>query len=70
MFFGGGLVPYVILCRYLGLYQIPLILILGGVVSVYNVFMCKSFFQSNVPKEVLEAGMIDGAGGIRRVFDI
>ena len=60
MFFGGGLVPYVILCRSLGLYQNPLILIIGGGVSVYNVFMCKSFFQSNVPKEVLEAGMITG----------
>ena len=70
MFFGGGLVPYVILCRSLGLYQNPLILIIGGGVSVYNVFMCKSFFQSNVPKEVLEAGMIDGAGEIRTFFDI
>lgn len=70
MFFGGGLLPYVILCRSLGLYQNPLILIIGGGVSVYNVFMCKSFFQSNVPKEVLEAGMIDGAGEIRTFFDI
>ena len=41
MFFGGGLVPYVILCRTLGLYQNPLILIIGGGVSVYNVFMFK-----------------------------
>lgn len=70
MFFGGGLVPYVILCRALGLYQNPLILIIGGGVSVYNVFMCKSFFQSNVPKEVLEAGMIDGAGEIRTFIDL
>ncbi len=70
MFFGGGLVPYVILCRALGLYQNPLILVIGGGVSVYNVFMCKSFFQVNVPKEVLEAGMIDGAGEIRTFFDL
>lgn len=70
MFFGGGLVPYVIVCRALGLYQNPLILIIGGGVSVYNVFMCKSFFQSNVPKEVLEAAAIDGAGEIRIFFDL
>ncbi|MDE6666929.1 MAG: carbohydrate ABC transporter permease [Clostridia bacterium] len=70
MFFGGGLVPYVILCRSLGLYQNPLILIIGGGVSVYNVFMCKSFFQVNVPKEVLEAAQIDGAGEIRTFFDL
>ncbi len=70
MFFGGGLVPYIILCRSLGLYQNPLILVIGGGVSVYNVFMCKSFFESNVPSEVLEAGMIDGAGEIRTFFDL
>ena len=70
MFFGGGLVPYIAVCTALGLYQNPLILIIGGGVSVYNVFMCKSFFQTNVPKEVLEAAQIDGAGEIRTFFDI
>ena len=70
MFFGGGLIPYVVLCRALGLYENPLILIIGGGVSVYNVFMCKSFFETNVPKEVLEAGQIDGAGEIRTFFDL
>ena len=42
----------------------------GGGVSVYNVFMCKSFFESNVPKEVLEAAQIDGAGEVRTFFDL
>lgn len=70
MFFGGGLVPYIIVCRALGLYQNPLILIIGGGVSVYNVFMCKSFFASNVPREILEAAQIDGAGEIRTFFDL
>ena len=70
MFFGGGLIPYLAVCTALGLYQNPLILIIGGGVSVYNVFMCKSFFQTNVPKEVLEAAELDGAGEIRTFFDI
>ncbi len=70
MFFGGGLIPYVVVCRALGLYENPLILIIGGGVSVYNVFMCKSYFESNVPKEVLEAAMMDGAGEVRTFFDI
>ena len=70
MFFDGGLIPYIAVCTALGLYQNPLILIIGGGVSVYNVFMCKSFFQTNVPKEVLEAAQIDGAGEIRTFFDI
>ena len=32
--------------------------------------MCKSYFQTNIPKEVLEASEIDGCGEIRTFFDI
>lgn len=70
MFFGGGLIPYYLICSELGLVDNPLILIIGGGVSVYNVFMCKSFFQTNVPKEVIEASEIDGCGEIRTFVDI
>ena len=70
MFFGGGLIPYYLICSMLGLVDNPLILIIGGGVSVYNMFMCKSYFQTNIPKEVLEASEIDGCGEIRTFFDI
>lgn len=70
MFFGGGLIPYYLVCSALGLVENPLILIIGGGVSVYNVFMCKSYFQTNIPKEVIEAAEIDGCGEIRTFFDI
>ena len=70
MFFGGGLIPYFILCSQLHLVDNPLIMIIGGGVSVYNVFMCKSYFAMNVPKEILEASEIDGCGEIRTFFDM
>lgn len=70
MFFGGGLIPYYIVCSQLGLVDNPLILIIGGGVSVYNVFMCKSYFTLNVPKEILEASEIDGCGEFRSFFDM
>ncbi len=70
MFFGGGLIPYYLVCNALGLVENPLILVIGGGVSVYNVFMCKSYFQTNIPKEVIEASEIDGCGEFRTFFDI
>lgn len=70
MFFGGGLIPYYLICGELGLVENPLILIIGGGISVYNMFMCKSYFQTNVPKEILEASQIDGCGEVRTFFDI
>lgn len=70
MFFGGGLIPYYLVCQMLGLVDNPLIMIIGGGLSVYNMFMCKSYFQTNIPKEVIEASEIDGAGEFRTFFDI
>ena len=70
MFFGGGLIPYYLICSTLGLVDNPLILIIGGGVSVYNMFMCKSYFTLNVPKEILEASEIDGCGEFRTFFDM
>ena len=70
MFFGGGLIPYYLLVSSLNLINNPLILIIGGGLSVYNMFMCKSYFTLNVPKEILEASEIDGCGEIRTFFDI
>ena len=70
MFFGGGLIPYYLICSTLGLVDNPLILIIGGGLSVYNMFMCKSYFTLNVPKEILEASEIDGCGEFRTFFDM
>ena len=70
MFFGGGLIPYYIICSSFGLVDNPLILIIGGGLSVYNMFMCKSYFTLNVPKEILEASEIDGCGEFRTFFDM
>ena len=70
MFFGGGLIPYYLICSGLGLVDNPLILIIGGGLSVYNMFMCKSYFTLNVPKEILEASEIDGCGEFRTFFDM
>jgi ABC-type sugar transport system, permease component len=70
MFFGGGLIPYYLLVSWLGLVNNPLSQIILGGVSVYNVFMVKSYFQTNVPQEIIEAAEVDGCGPIRTFFYI
>lgn len=70
MFFSGGLVPTYALMQNLGLVGNPLVMIISGGVSVYNIFMVKSYYQSNIPKEVLEASEIDGCGEFRTFFQI
>ncbi len=59
MYFAGGMIPNYILMVTLGLKDTIASFILPGVVSTYYVILMRSFFES-VPKELEEAGEIDG----------
>lgn len=61
MYFGGGLIPYFLVIKNLGLYNSIWVLIVPSFISVYNVLIMRSFFIS-FPQELLEAAKIDGAG--------
>ncbi|MFD0716021.1 carbohydrate ABC transporter permease [Paenibacillus sp. GCM10027626] len=65
MFFGGGLVPFYLLIKNLGLLNTPWVMVLPGAVSVWNVFIARTFFQSTVPRELEEAAEIDGCSNFK-----
>lgn len=65
MFFGGGLIPTYLLVKDLGLLDTTWAMILPNAVSVFNVIIVRTFFQSNVPSEVLESAMIDGCSNLK-----
>ena len=60
MMFSGGLIPNYILVKDLHLINTAWALWLPGLISVYNVIVMKTFFQSTIPDELLEAAKIDG----------
>ena len=64
MFFGGGLIPYYLQIKRLGLIDNMLVLILPHGITAYNLIIMKSFFE-NLPQELQEAATIDGAGYVR-----
>ncbi len=68
MFFGGGLIPFYLIVSKLGMVNTRLALIIPSALSVWNVFMCKAYFETNIPSAILEAGRIDGAGELRLFF--
>lgn len=65
MFFGGGLIPFYNVMSSLGLLNSIWSIILPSVLSVWNLFMTKTFFESSIPDGVIEAAKIDGAGAFR-----
>ncbi len=68
MYFGGGLIPTYLVIRNLGLVDTRTLMILLGSVSVYNIILIRTFFNSNLPDELREAAFIDGCGNLRFFF--
>jgi putative aldouronate transport system permease protein len=61
MLIGGGLIPSYLLVSKLGLRNTMLALILPGALPVFNLVLMINFFRQ-IPKELEEASLIDGAG--------
>jgi putative aldouronate transport system permease protein len=60
MFFGGGLIPYFILLRSIGLYDKFLVYIIPALFNFYNLIIFMSFFRE-IPPGLEESAKIDGA---------
>ena len=65
MFFGGGLIPFYNVMSSLGLVNTMWSIVLPSILSVWNLFMTKTFFESSIPDGLIEAAKIDGAGEYR-----
>ncbi|WP_308635105.1 carbohydrate ABC transporter permease [Paenibacillus silvisoli] len=66
MMFNGGLVPTYLTIKSLGLMNNFWVLILPGLVNVYNAILVMNFFR-NLPKELDESAGMDGAGAWRKL---
>lgn len=69
MFFGGGMIPTFLLIRNLHMLNTLWVMVLPGCVGAYNVFLFRTFFQ-NLPGELREAAVLDGANDIVLLFKI
>lgn len=68
MFFNGGIIPMFLTIKSLKIYNTAWALVLPAAVSVYNLIVCRSFFESTLPQELLEAAQIDGCNDLRFFF--
>ena len=71
MLFGGGLVPTYVVCKqFLGLSDSYAAVIVPMLVNPFNIIVMRTFFQSSVPEELIEAAAIDGSGEYNTLFKI
>ncbi|MGF7145080.1 putative aldouronate transport system permease protein [Anaerotaenia torta] len=60
MFFGGGLIPWFLLMKQIGLYNNLLAMLLPTALNTWNMIILRTGFQA-VPQELEEAAVMDGA---------
>lgn len=70
MFFSGGLIPSYLINTSLGLRGNLWAMILPGALSVWNMMIARTFFESSIPGELLDAAHIDGCSDFRFFFQI
>jgi len=69
MYFGGGLVPYYLLIKALNLMNTFWVMFIPSVISItYMLIIANNI--SNIPAELAESAVIDGAGEMRILFQI
>ena len=70
MYFSGGMIPFYILIRRLGLINSVFSLMLPNAVAVFNIIIARTFFIQNIPDEMLESAQMDGCTNTRFFFQI
>jgi ABC-type glycerol-3-phosphate transport system permease component len=65
MYFSGGIIPFFVVIRQLGLIDSVWALILPNAVNVFNIIIARTFFASSIPNELLESAQMDGCTNTR-----
>ncbi|WP_274649611.1 carbohydrate ABC transporter permease [Paenibacillus humicola] len=64
MMFSGGLIPTYLTVKKLGLIDTRWAMMLPVALAVWQVIIARTFFQSNIPKELGEAAELDGCSDL------
>lgn len=70
MYFSGGMIPFYLVVKGLGLLDTRISMIILGSLSVYNIIVVRSFMSSSIPDELFDAATIDGCGNGRFFMQI
>ncbi|NOU92733.1 ABC transporter permease subunit [Paenibacillus sp. LMG 31456] len=60
MMFSGGLIPSYLIVKELGMIDSRWSLIIPAAIAVWNMIIARTYFQTTIPDELLEAAQMDG----------
>jgi multiple sugar transport system permease protein/putative aldouronate transport system permease protein len=65
MIFSGGMLPTYIVIRQLGIMNTRLAMLLPGAIGAWNVIITRTYYQTNISDELLEAAYLDGCSNFK-----
>jgi putative aldouronate transport system permease protein len=70
MLFSGGLIPFFLVVRDMGLLNTRWALIIPTALSVWNLMIAISFIRTSIPEELLEAAQLDGCNDFQYLLRV
>jgi len=70
MFFSGGMIPTYVLVSRLGLLDTVWAILLPSAISMYNIIIMRTYFQTTIPQELEDAAAVDGCTNFRFLLKI
>ena len=64
MYFAGGIIPYYLICRWLGLVNNPLVFVIPWAIIPFHVLLLRTSMQ-DFPSSIEESAQLDGSGYFR-----
>ena len=70
MMFSGGIIPTFLLVRSLGILNTRWAMLLPNAITVWNVIITRTYFQTSIPGELLESAQLDGCSNTRFILTV
>jgi len=70
MMFSGGLIPTYLVVKDLGMLNTVWAMLLPGALGVWNMIITRTYFQTTIPDELLEASQLDGCTDFQFIWKI
>lgn len=70
MLFSGGLIPTYMVVKQMGMVDTRWALLIPNAVWVWQVIIARTFFQSSIPDELVEASELDGCRDLRFIWSV
>lgn len=68
MLFSGGMIPTYLLIRDLHFLNTPWAMLIPGAINITNLIITRTFMQTSIPDDLLEASQIDGCSDFKYFF--